>query len=131
MKKRALMMFAAAVMAFAITGCTSVEISKNFNGLGMTANRSKPIAHINARVFGVFMFDAFPMFCGSVNNTDKVAAFTNTVSLNNTLGLATRRARGIGATKFVNVNSYYYSHWLWYTLILWERQMQVSGTAVK
>ena len=131
MKKRALMMFAAVVMAFAITGCTSVEISKKFNGLGLTTNRSKPIAHINARVYGVFLFDAFPMFCGSVNNTDKVAAFTNTVSLNNTLGLATRRARGIGATKFVNVNSYYYSHWLWYTLILWERQMQVSGTAVK
>lgn len=131
MKKRTLMMFAAVVMAFAITGCTSIETSKNFNGLGMTASRSKPIAHINARVFGVFLFDAFPMFCGSVNNTDKVAAFTNTVSLNNALGLATRHARGIGATKLVNVNSYYYSHWLWYTIIMWERQMQVSGTAVK
>ena len=125
------MVFAAAAMTFAVTGCTSVETSKNFNGLGLTANRSKPIAHINARVFGIFMFDAFPMFCGSVNDTDKVAVFTNTVSLNNAMGLATRTARGIGATKFVNVNSYYYSHWLWYTIILWERQMEVSGTAIK
>ncbi len=131
MKKRMLIMLAALVMGFVITGCTSLETSKNFNGLGLTANRSKPIAHVNARVFGVFLFDAFPLFCGSVNNTDKVAAFTNTVSLENAMGLATRRARGIGATKFVNVNSYYYSHWLWYTLILWERQMQVSGTAIK
>jgi hypothetical protein len=131
MKQRALMMFAAVAMAFAVAGCTSLETSKNFNGLGMTAERTKPIAHINARVFGVFLFDAFPLFCGSVNDTDKVAAFTNTVSLDNTLGLATRHARGIGATKMLNVNSYYYSHWLWYTLILWERQMQVSGVAVK
>lgn len=131
MKKNMLMMFAAVVLGFAVSGCTSVETSKNFNGLGMTATRSKPIAQVNARVFGVFLFDAFPLFCGSVNNTDKVAAFTNTVSLNNAMGLATRTARGIGATKFVNVNSYYYSHWLWYTIILWERQMQVSGTAIK
>jgi hypothetical protein len=131
MKKRVLMVFVAAVMAFAITGCTSVETSKNFNGLGMTASRSKPIAQINARVFGVFLFDAFPMFCGSVNNVDKVAAFVNTVSLENAMGLATRHARGLGATKMVNVNSYYYSHWLWYTIIMWERQMQVSGTAIK
>jgi len=128
--KKALMLFAV-VVAVAITGCTSVETSKNFNGMGMTASRSKPVAQINARVYGVFLFDAFPMFCGSVNNTDKVAAFVNTVSLENTLGLATRTARGLGATKVVNVNSYYYSHWLWYTVILWERQMQVSGTAIK
>ena len=131
MKKNMLMMLAAVVLGFAVSGCTSIETSKNFNGLGMTATRSKPIAQVNARVFGVFLFDAFPLFCGSVNNTDKVAAFTNTVSLNNAMGLATRTARGIGATKFVNVNSYYYSHWLWYTIILWERQMQVSGTAIK
>jgi len=131
MKKRTLMMFAAVVMAFAITGCTSLETSKNFNGLGMTANRTKPIAHINARISGVFLFDAFPLFSGSVNNVDKVAAFVNTVSLDNTMGLVTRHARGIGATKLVNVNSYYHSRWLWYTLLSWERQMQISATAVK
>jgi len=131
MKKALMLSVVVVVMAVTITACTSVETSKNFNGMGMTASRSKPIAQINARVYGVFLFDAFPMFCGSVNSNDKVAAFVNTVSLKNTLGLATRTARGLGATKMVNVNSYYYSHWLWYTVIMWERQMQVSGTAIK
>ena len=131
MKKRTLMLFIAVVMGFIVTGCTSIESSKNFNGLGMTTARSKPIAHINARIYGVFLFDVFPMFCGSVNNVDKVAAFVNTVSMDNALGLATRHARGLGAKKLVNLNSYYESHWLWYTVLLWERQAQVSATAIK
>ncbi|MCK4982910.1 MAG: hypothetical protein KAS17_08305 [Victivallaceae bacterium] len=131
MKKRTLMMFAGIVMAFALTACTSIETSKNFNGLGMTTARSKPVAHINARISGVFLFDAFPLFCGSVNNIDKVAAFVNTVSMDNALGLLTRHARGLGATKLVNLNSYYQTHWLWYTILLWERKSQVSATAIK
>ena len=124
-------MFAGIVMAFALTSCTSIETSKNFNGLGLTTARSKPVAHINARISGVFLFDAFPLFCGSVNNIDKVAAFVNTVSMDNSLGLLTRHARGLGATKLVNLNSYYQTHWLWYTILLWERQSQVSATAIK
>ncbi len=124
-------MFAGIVMAFALTACTSIETSKNFNGLGMTTARSKPVAHINARISGVFLFDAFPLFCGSVNNIDKVAAFVNTVSMDNALGLLTRHARGLGATKLVNLNSYYQTHWLWYTILLWERKSQVSATAIK
>jgi len=131
MKKRTLMLFAAAVMAFALTACSSLETTKNFNGLGVTAQRSKPVAQINARIVGVFLFDAFPLFCGSVNNIDKVAAFTNTVSLDNTMGLVSHEARGLGATKVVNINSYYESYWLWFTLILWRRQMQVSALATK
>lgn len=131
MKKRVLMLFVGVVMAFALTACSSLETSRNFNGLSVTASRTQPVAHINARVSGVFLFDVFPLFCGSVNNVDKVSAFVNTVSLDNTLGLVSREARGLGATKLVNLNSYYESYWLWYTLILWERQTQVSATAVK
>ncbi len=131
MKKRTLILFAGIIITFAVTGCSSIECSKNFNGLGVTANHSQPIAHINARVYGVFLFDFFPMFCGSVNNVDKTAAFINTVSLNNSLGLVTRHARSLGATKLVNINSYYDSRWLWYTILLWERQAQISATALK
>ncbi len=131
MKKRVLLVFASAVMALVLTACSSMETSKNFNGLSVTASRTRPIAHINARVNGVFLFDTFPLFCGSVNHIDKVAAFVNTVSLDNTLGLVTREARGLGATKLINLNSYYDTEWLWYTLILWKRQTQISATAVK
>ncbi|MDD5727246.1 MAG: hypothetical protein PHV59_01660 [Victivallales bacterium] len=132
MKPRALIPVAGLVAALVVTGCsTTMETSKNFNGLSVTANHSRPVAHINARVSGVFLFDAFPLFCGSVNNIDKVAAFVNTVSLDNALGLVTREARGLGATKLVNLTSYYESYWLWYTILCWERQMQVSATALQ
>ena len=131
MKKRALILCAALASLLVFSGCSSLETTKNFNGLTVSARRTQPIAHINARVYGVFLFDAFPLFCGSVNQVDKVSAFVNTVSLNNTMGLVTREARGMGASKLVDLNSYYSSRWLWYTLILWERQMQVSVTAIK
>jgi hypothetical protein len=131
MRKRALTMCAALASLLVFSGCSSLETTKNFNGMDVTARRTQPIAHINARVNGVFLFDALPFFCGSVNHVDKVAAFVNTVSLNNTMGLVSREARGLGATKLVNVQSYYESIWMWYTLIFWYRQMQVSATAVK
>jgi hypothetical protein len=131
MQRRFFILLAGVALALGLTACSSLETSKNFNGMGFTASRTRPIAHINARVDGVFLFDVFPLFCGSVNNVDKVAAFVNTVSLDNTMGMVTREARGMGATKVVDVTSYYYSRWLWYTLILWSRQMQVSATAVK
>lgn len=131
MKKCTFVLCAAFAVVFVFSGCSSLEVTKNFNGMNLTERRSQPIAHINARVNGVFLFDAFPLFCGSVNHVDKVASFVNTVSLDNTMGLVTREARGMGATKLVDTTSYYYSRWLWYTLILWKRQMQVSATALK
>lgn len=132
MKKRAFVLFAGVVMAAVITGCSSLETSQNFNGLGVTDSRSsQAVAHINARVYGVFLFDWVPLFCGSVNTVSKSAIFVNTVNVNNTLGMVAREARGLGATKLININSYYESHWLWYTLMLWSRQMQISATAAK
>ncbi|MDD5598998.1 MAG: hypothetical protein PHV82_13705 [Victivallaceae bacterium] len=131
MKKRTSVLFAAAVAAIVMTGCTTVETTSSFNGLGVTERRSQPIAHINARVSGAFLFDVFPVFCGSVNNIDKVAAFVNTVSLENTMGLVSRHARGLGATKLVDISSYQDSYWMWYTILLWKRYTQVSATAIK
>ena len=132
MKKRAFILFAGVVMAMVITGCSSLETSQNFNGLAVTDSKTtKPIAHINARVYGIFLFDAVPLFCGSVNSVNKSAAFIDTVNVNNTLGMVAREARGLGATKLINVNSYYQSYWLWYTLLFWNREIQVSATAAK
>lgn len=131
MKKTALFLFAAAATAMAVTGCTSLESTTSFNGLGVTTRNSQPVAHINVRVAGAFLFNAFPVFCGSVNNVDKVAAFVNTVSLDNTMGLVSRHARGLGATKLVNISSYQDSYWMWYTILLWKRYTQVSATAIK
>jgi hypothetical protein len=131
MKKRALFLFAAAVTATVLTGCTTVETTDSFNGLGVTTRRSQPVAHINARISGAFLFDAFPVFCGSVNNVDKVAAFVNTVSLNNAMGLVSRHARGLGATKLVDISSYHDTYWMWYTLLMWKRYTQISATAIK
>jgi hypothetical protein len=131
MKKRVFVWLTGIVMTFALTACSSLDVSKNFNTLGIVGARTQPIAQINAQVYGVFFLDAFPLFCGSVNTTDKTAIFVNTVKLDNTMGLVTRTARGLGATKLANLNSYYSSRWLWYTLLFWERQTQVSATAIK
>jgi hypothetical protein len=129
--KRALLLLVAIGAAFVITGCSSLETTRKFNGLGVAPARTQPIAHINSDIWGCFLLNSIPIFCGSVNSAGKMAAFTDTATVDNAMLMATRRARGIGASKFIDINSKVESRWLWYTLIFWIREVQISGTAIK
>ncbi|MCP3967022.1 MAG: hypothetical protein GY750_13935 [Lentisphaerae bacterium] len=129
--KKMLSLVAVAVAAVVLTGCSSLETTDHFNSLGVATSRTKPIAHINVNIWGVFLFNSIPIMSGSVNSAGKLSAFMDTATLDNAMLMMTRRARGIGASKVLDVSSDVRSYWLWYTLLFWCREAQVSGTAIE
>ena len=130
---RILFSLAAAIALTAVfTGCSTVRTTQTFNGMGMTtAPKVQTVAHINSQIYGAYLFNAFPIFSGSPNDTGKSAAFKDTVTLDNGMYLLTRAAREDGANRVIDVQSRYSSNWVPYSLIFWVREIEVSGTAVK
>ncbi|QSH41452.1 hypothetical protein P0136_07975 [Lentisphaerota bacterium ZTH] len=129
--KKMLSIVAFVVVTVVLTGCSSLETTEKFNSLGISTAKTKPVAHVNVDIWGVFLFNSIPIMSGSVNTAGKLSAFMDTVTLDNAMLMMTRRARGIGASKVLNVTSDIRSYWLWYTLLFWCREVQVSGTAVE
>ncbi len=131
MKKNIFATFLTFVVVGLFCGCSSIETSEKFNSLGVAAERTEPIAHINSSIWGLYLFDTIPIVCGSANSSGKSAAFMDTVALDNALMAATRRARGIGASKLIDIRSEIHSKWFLLLPICWIREAQVSGTAIK
>ncbi len=104
MKKSIVFAVAAAALCF-MTGCTTVETTKKFNSMGIGDNRATPVAHVNAKIEGWYLFCIFPLLTGSVNDTGKCAGFTDTVTVENLVGLLTERARGKGGNRVLDLQT--------------------------
>ena len=123
---------AAIALTAGFTGCSTVRSTQTFNGMGTTTTpKVQTIAHVNAQIYGAYLFNAFPFFSGSPNDTGKTAAFRDTVTLDNGMYLLTKSAREDGANRVIDVQSHYSSNWCPLGFIFWVREIQVSGTAVK
>lgn len=129
---RILFSVVAIALMVSFTGCSTVRTTQTFNGMGTTtAPKVQTVAHINSQIYGAYLFNAFPIFSGSPNDTGKSAVFRDTVSLDNGMYLLTKAAREGGANRVIDIESHYSSTWVPLGLIFWVREMQVSGTAVK
>ena len=123
---------AAIALTAGFSGCSTVRTTQTFNGMGATtAPKVQAVAHINSQIYGAYLFNAFPIFSGSPNDTGKSAAFKDTVTLDNSMYLLTRAAREDGANRVIDIQSRYSSTWVPFGLIFWVREIEVSGTAVK
>jgi hypothetical protein len=123
---------AAIALTVVFAGCSTVRTTQKFNGLNTTLSpKVQPIAHINTQIYGLYLFNAFPVFSGSPNDTGKTASFRDTVTLDNGMYMLTKAAREDGANRVVDVQSHYSSNWYSLSLIFWVREIQVSGNAVK
>lgn len=131
MLKKISALLAVGAAAMFITGCSSVETARNFNGLGVATSRVTPIAHVNASIYGCYLFDSIPLFAGSPNSPGKVMAFKDSVELDNCMRMLMEKSRGIGASKVIDLQSRVEERWLWWSLILWVHEVQISGTAIK
>ena len=119
-------------LAVAFTGCSTVRTTQKFNDMKPTLSpKVQTIAHINSQIYGAYLFNAFPIFSGSPNDTGKTAAFRDTATLDNGMYLLTKAAREAGANRVVDIESHYSSTWCPLGFIFWVREVQVSGTAIK
>ena len=122
--KRVLAVISMAALVMCFSGCSSMEVAKKTNGVGMTANGYTPaIAHLTYTNYGFYFLNWIPVLTGSVSNPDAFALFTDTVNTETAVLETTRVAINLGASTKSEYNVL--------SLFFWTREVQVSATVLE
>lgn len=118
MKTKSLLSLLCALVVL-ITGCASVDVSNDFNGLSVDGSRR--VAHINGNIWGIYIL-SIPLLYPYDEGT---------VDLDTCVNMVTKRARNLGATRVVDLQSDQTSLWLPFTFVGFYREVEVSATAIQ
>ena len=131
MMKKLACIAACVISAVALTACSSFEIASNTNEVKFTTTDAETLAHVNADIWGVYVF-GLPVISGSSVEPGKCVVFRDTVDTGNAISFLTRNARKkLNATTIVDVQSERTTGWLVPTAFFFYRDIQVSGTVLK
>jgi len=111
--------------------CSSVRLSKGENIKNFELTDEHPVVHINAEIWGIHMFDEIPLFSGAYIKVGRTKIFSSTTTIQNVMTIIENKAKEIGATRIIDINSTSISSWQSVTLIFWYKEIQISATAVK
>ena len=127
--KKILMTAVSAALALAFTACSSVRTGTNLHDMKLTeTDNVQTIAHMHADVWGVYLFGLLPLFTGSTTTPGACAIFKDTVRLDNTISMLTKRAMNLEATRLLSLTSETTCVWLFVVSI---KDVQASANAVK
>ncbi len=130
--KRVLAVISMAALVMCFSGCSSMEVAKKTNGVGMTANGYTPaIAHLTYTNYGFYFLNWIPVLTGSVSNPDAFALFTDTVNTETAVLETTRVAINLGGSKVINLSTSTKSEYNVLSLFFWTREVQVSATVLE
>ena len=131
MMKKLACIAACVISAVALTACSSFEIASNTNEVKFTTTDAETLAHVNADIWGVYVF-GLPVVSGSSVEPGKCVVFSDTVDTSNAISFLTRNARKkLNATTIVDVQSERTTGWLVPTAFFFYRDIQVSGNVLK
>ena len=117
--------------AIGISACSSFEMATNTNGVKFTADEAETLAHVNADIWGVYVF-GLPVISGSSVEPGKCVVFSDTVDTSNAISFLTRNARKkLNATTITDVQTERTTGWLVPTVFFFYRDVQVSGNVLK
>ena len=124
-KISALCLMAALVV---VVGCTSVQTATGpkLNDQKLTLGGEQSIGNINVNNWGLYLL-WIPIITGDNENIGSVAWFKNTVTLEDVVGVATKKAKDMGATKAVDLTSTVTPGCFLFNV----KQVQVSVNAIK
>ena len=131
MMKKLACLAACVISAVALSACSSFEIGSNTNEVKFTTGEAETLAHVNADIWGVYVF-GLPVISGSSVEPGKCVVFSDTVDTSNAISFLTRNTRRkLNASAITDVQSERTTGWLVPTLFFFYRDIQVSGNAVK
>ena len=131
MMKKLACLAACVISAVALSACSSFEIGSNTNEVKFTTGDAETLAHVNADIWGVYVF-GLPVISGSSVEPGKCVVFSDTVDTSNAISFLTRNTRRkLNASGITDVQSERTTGWLVPTLFFFYRDIQVSGNAVK
>ena len=131
MMKKLACLAACVISAVALSACSSFEIGSNTNDVKFTTGEAETLAHVNADIWGIYVF-GLPVISGSSVEPGKCVVFSDTVDTSNAISFLTRNTRRkLNASGITDVQSERTTGWLVPTLFFFYRDIQVSGNAVK
>lgn len=130
MKK--LMLLAAAALALVLVqGCASTQVADEFNGQKIsTKSDAKDVAHILGSNWGIYCLSA-PVVTGSTAPSGSTVWGKDTVNVKSVTEMVTAKSKELGATSTVDLQSSSSSFWIMPAFVLFYREIQVSGNAIK
>ena len=131
MMKKLACIAACVISAVALTACSSFEIASNTNEVKFTTTDAETLAHVNADIWGVYVF-GLPVISGSSVEPGKCVVFSDTVDTANAISFLTYNAkRRLNATTITDVQTERTTGWLVPTVFFFYRDIQVSGNVLK
>ena len=131
MMKKIACLAACVISAIALTACSSFEMATNTNNVKFTAGDAETLGHVNADIWGVYVF-GLPVISGSSVEPGKCVVFSDTVDTANAVSFLTRNVqRKLNATTITDVQTERTTGWLVPTVFFFYRDSQVSGNVLK
>ena len=131
MMKKLACLAACVISAVALSACSSFEIGSNTNDVKFTTTDAETLAHVNADIWGVYVF-GLPVISGSSVQPGKCVVFSDTVDTANAISFLTYNAkRRLNATTITDVQTERTTGWLLPTVFFFYRDIQVSGNVLK
>jgi len=131
MMKKLACLAACVISAVALSACSSFEIGSNTNEVKFTTGEAETLAHVNADIWGVYVF-GLPVISGSSVEPGKCVVFSDTVDTSNAVSFLTRNVqRKLNATTITDVQTERTTGWLVPTVFFFYRDIQVSGNVLK
>ena len=129
--KRFLAVLGVVLFAVLIAGCSSVQTSKELNGMELSSS-GKEIAHVNAESWGIYFLPMFPLITGDTSTTAGGMAFlSDTCNVEAVADMATKKAKQLGGDGLYDLQSDRTSFPIIPPFIIMYKSVQVSGNAVK
>ena len=119
------------LMTYAIVstvGCSSLTVVRELNNQRFTSEE-QPIAHLSARVGGIYLFYFIPLVTGNSEEANNIRFFRNESDVERVVHMVTRKSKELGATHLTDLYSWSDSVWGSFTLIFWYRWTSVSANA--
>ena len=131
MMKKLACLAACVISAVALSACSSFEIGSNTNDVKFTTTDAETLAHVNADIWGVYVF-GLPIVSGSSVQPGRCVVFSDTVDTANAISFLTYNARKrLNATTITDVQTERTTGWLVPTVFFFYRDIQVSGNVLK
>ena len=129
--KKMLAILAVSAVAAMMTACSSIESATTLNNVKITeVPNAACVAHLNGDIWGIYLFN-LPLFSGSSKQPGRCAVFTDTVRVDNAVSMLTKKAASEDATTVTDLTSERTSCWIPIFLVLWYKDVQVSGNAIR
>ena len=114
-------------LAFTV-GCSSLNVIKELHDQRFTSEE-QPVAHLSARVGGVYLFYFIPLVTGDSEQADSIRFFRNEPEVDRVVHMVTRKSKELGATHLTDLYSWSDSVWSALSLVFWYRWTSVSANA--